>query len=125
MAVSPDEPRPPLTADEAIRHIMMDIKVTEVNPPGPFDNPALPVVHFAGKSRSIEASWDPNANSRIKGTWRPPTCRESAHADPNPTGTVSLTPEGEVRWQTISVFYGYVQSQPQHPRSPNTNANTN
>jgi hypothetical protein len=119
MAVSPDEPRPPLTADEAIRHIMMDIKVTEVNPPGPFDNPALPVVHFAGKSRSIEASWDPNANSRIKGSWRPLTRRESAHANPNPTGTVSLTPEGEVRWQTISVFYGYVQ--PQHPLSPNTN----
>jgi hypothetical protein len=32
--------------------------------------------------------------------------------NPNPTGTVSLTPEGEVRWQTISVFYGYVQSSP-------------
>jgi hypothetical protein len=84
MAVSPDEPRPPLTADEAIRHIMMDIKVTEVNPPGPFDNPALPVVHFAGKSRSIEASWDPNANSRIKGTWRPPTCRGGTHAKSKP-----------------------------------------
>jgi hypothetical protein len=81
MAVSPDEPRPQLTADEAIRHIMMDLKVTEVNPPGQFDNPALPVVHFAGKSRSIEASWDPNANSRIKGTQR--SHYDQTHAKPH------------------------------------------
>lgn len=82
-----DQPREPITTDEAIRHIMMDIKVTDVKPAGRFDNPALPVVHFAGKSRSVEASWDPNANSGIR-------------------GSVRLTPEGEVRWQTISVFYG-------------------
>jgi hypothetical protein len=35
----------------------------------------------------VDAPWDPNANSRIK-------------------GSVRLTPDGEVRWQTISVFYG-------------------
>jgi hypothetical protein len=82
-----DEPRDPLVTDEAIRHIIMDIQVTDVSPPGPFDNPALPVMQFSGKSRSVDASWDPNANSKIR-------------------GSVRLTPEGEVRWQTISVFYG-------------------
>ena len=82
-----DQPRPEIATEEAIRHIMMDIKVTEVKPAGRFDNSALPVVHFTGKSRSVEASWDPNANSGIR-------------------GSVRLTPEGEVRWQTISVFYG-------------------
>jgi hypothetical protein len=65
----------------------MDIQVTDVHPADQFDNQALPVVHFSGKSRSVDVSWDPNANSKIK-------------------GSVRLTPEGEVRWQTISVFYG-------------------
>lgn len=82
-----DKPRDPTVTEEAIRHIMMDIKVTSVEPAGQFDNPTLPIVHFAGKSRSVEASWDPNANSGIR-------------------GSVRLTPEGEVRWQTISVFHG-------------------
>ncbi|KAJ4321458.1 hypothetical protein N0V94_002891 [Neodidymelliopsis sp. IMI 364377] len=85
--VPSDQPRDPITTDEAIRHIMMDLKVTEVKPAGQFDNAALPIVYFSGKSRSVEASWDPNANSGIK-------------------GSVRLTPEGEVRWQTISVFHG-------------------
>ncbi|KAH4187826.1 hypothetical protein HBI45_159210 [Parastagonospora nodorum] len=82
-----DQPRDPLVTDEAIRHIMMDLQVTEVKPAGRFDNPDLPVVHFSGKSRSVDAAWDPNANSKIR-------------------GSVRLTPEGEVRWETISVFYG-------------------
>ncbi|KAH8695803.1 hypothetical protein GQ44DRAFT_634574 [Phaeosphaeriaceae sp. PMI808] len=86
MSVPSHQPRDPLTADEAIRHIVMDLKVTDVSPAGQFDNQALPVVHFSGKSRSVDASWDPNANSRIR-------------------GSVRLTPEGEVRWRTISVFY--------------------
>jgi hypothetical protein len=87
MKVPSDQPREPLTTEEAIRHIKMDIQVTEVIPAGEFDNQSLPVVHFTGRSVSVDVSWDPNANSKIK-------------------GTVSLTPEGEVRWQTISVFYG-------------------
>lgn len=87
--VPADEPRPPLVTDEAIRHILMDLRVTDVTAPGPFDNPALPVVHFRGASRAIDAQWDPNANSGIR-------------------GTVRLTAEGEVRWQTISLFQGYV-----------------
>jgi hypothetical protein len=65
----------------------MDLHVTSIVPASQFDNPALPVVHFAGRSRSVDVSWDPNANSKIR-------------------GSVRLTPEGEVRWQTISVFYG-------------------
>jgi hypothetical protein len=121
MAVSPDEPRPPLTADEAIRHIMMDIKVTEVNPPGPFDNPALPVVHFAGKSRSIEASWDPNANSRIKGAWRPPTCRGGAHANPNPQAPSPSRPKAKSAGKPSRYSTGTsspVQSNPSTPDPP-------
>jgi hypothetical protein len=82
-----DQPRDSLVTDEAIRHIIMDIQVTEVSAGDQFDNQALPVVYFSGKSRSVEASWDPNANSKIR-------------------GSVRLTPDGEVRWQTISVFYG-------------------
>ncbi|KAF2713940.1 hypothetical protein K504DRAFT_462407 [Pleomassaria siparia CBS 279.74] len=85
--VSPDEPRAPINTEEAIRHILMRLQITKLEPPGPFDNPNLPIAHFTGKSRSVDVSWDPNANSKIR-------------------GTVSLTPEGEVRWNTISVFYG-------------------
>jgi len=87
MRVPSDEPRAPLTTEEAIRHIIMDIQVISVEAADQFDNPALPVVHFSGKSRSVDAPWDPNANSKIR-------------------GSVRLTSEGEVRWQTISVFYG-------------------
>jgi hypothetical protein len=87
MKVPSNQPRDSLTTDEAIRHIIMDIQVTEVSAGGKFDNNELPVVYFSGKSRSVDVSWDPNANSKIK-------------------GSVRLTPEGEVRWQTVSVFYG-------------------
>jgi hypothetical protein len=87
MEVPSDEPREPLDTEEAIRHILMDIKITEVEAPGQFDNPSLPIVYFSGTSRSIDASWDPNANSGIK-------------------GSVCLSPEGDVRWRTVSVFHG-------------------
>jgi hypothetical protein len=87
MKVPSDEPREPLDTEEAIRHILMDLKITEVEAPGESDNQELPVVHFSGTSKSIDAAWDPNANSGIR-------------------GSVSLTPDGEVRWQTISVFHG-------------------
>ncbi|KAL5114315.1 hypothetical protein ACEQ8H_007790 [Pleosporales sp. CAS-2024a] len=82
-----DEPRDALVTDEAIRHIMMNLQLTRVEPPGRFDNQDLPVVYFTGKSKAVDAVWDPNANSRIR-------------------GSVRLTPEGEVRWDTISVFHG-------------------
>lgn len=34
-----------------------------------FQGERLPIVHFAGTSRSLHASWDPNANSKIRGKW--------------------------------------------------------
>ncbi|PSN75125.1 hypothetical protein BS50DRAFT_671357 [Corynespora cassiicola Philippines] len=83
----PDEPREPITTEEAIRHILMRLIVSRIEPPGQFDNPDMPVVHFTGIARAIDTSWDPNANSRIR-------------------GTVRMTSEGEVRWTTVSVFYG-------------------
>lgn len=85
--VASDEPRIPLYTEEAIRLIIMKLKVTKIEAPGRFDNPSLPIVHFSGSSRSLDALWDPNANSRIK-------------------GRVRLTSEGEVRWTTVSIFYG-------------------
>lgn len=87
--ITSDQPRPPLSTEEAIRHILMRLTVTKVEPPGPDDNQRLPVVHFRGSTRSVDASWDPNANAKIR-------------------GTVRLTPEGEVHWTTVSIFYGYV-----------------
>jgi len=66
----------------------MEIHVTKAEDPGPNDGQALPVVYFEGTSRSMHTQWDPNANSKIR-------------------GTVRLTKEGEVRWQTISVYGGY------------------
>ena len=49
--------------------------------------PTHPVVWFKGHSTSIRPSWDPNANSKIR-------------------GCVRLTPEGEVHWTTWSIFHG-------------------
>ncbi|PNS18742.1 hypothetical protein CAC42_5281 [Sphaceloma murrayae] len=46
-----------------------------------------PTVYFTGTSRSLHASWDPNANSRIR-------------------GTVRMTAHGDVRWTTWSIFHG-------------------
>jgi hypothetical protein len=68
---------------------MMDLHVTKVEDPGPEDGQDLPVVHFFGTARSMHSSWDPNANSNIK-------------------GTVRQTKEGEIRWTSISVYNGYV-----------------
>ena len=58
--------------EEEIRLIIMKLKVTKIKAPGRFDNPSLPIVHFSGSSRSLDASWDPNANSRIRGPPPPP-----------------------------------------------------
>jgi hypothetical protein len=84
----PTEPRPALNTNEAIRLISMELHVTKTEEPGPNDGQSLPVVYFEGTSRSMHMQWDPNANSRIR-------------------GTVRLTKGGEVRWQTISVYGGY------------------
>ncbi|KAI1877032.1 uncharacterized protein JN550_001104 [Neoarthrinium moseri] len=86
-------PRRAIHYGEATRLILMKISVTKVEPPGPEDGQALPVVHFKGISRSLDDSWDENANSDLRGTVEI-------------KGTVRLTREGEVRWTTFSVFNG-------------------
>ena len=111
-----NQPRPALDTEEAIRLITMKLVVSKIEPPGEEDGQALPVVHFTGTSSSVRPSWDPNANSKIRGVYnadrqappgssirsRPPklTCLVFAR------GTVKLTPEGEVRWTTWSIFHG-------------------
>ena len=67
MKVPSDQSREAINTEEAIRHILMDLQVTSVEPAGQFDNAALPVVYFSGKSRSVDAAWDPNANSKLRG----------------------------------------------------------
>ncbi|KAK4692459.1 hypothetical protein P7C71_g4749, partial [Lecanoromycetidae sp. Uapishka_2] len=82
-----DQPRRPIDVHEAIRLIEMKIQVTKIEAPGEEDGQSLPVVHFKGTSSATRPHWDPNANSKIK-------------------GTVRLTKEGEVRWTTFSVYHG-------------------
>jgi hypothetical protein len=68
-----------------------------------------PIVSFEGMSKSTYMSWDPNANSRIRG--------ESFHLRfiPPPggfalmlilPGTARMTPHGNVHWTTFSIFHG-------------------
>ena len=64
----PGRPREPINTDEATRLITMKLQATKIEAPGEDDGQKLPVVHFQGKSSSIRPSWDPNANSKIKGT---------------------------------------------------------
>ncbi|KAK5117371.1 hypothetical protein LTR62_005989 [Meristemomyces frigidus] len=101
------EPRPPVDTEEGLIDLAESIKlqVTKIVPPSDshddeegcgeeegldwsgFVGTRLPTVHFRGSSRSLHASWDPNANSKIR-------------------GTVRQTPEGEIRWTTFSIFHG-------------------
>lgn len=60
-------PRRAICYGEATRLILMKIAVTGTEPPGPGDGQALPVVHFKGVSRSLDDSWDENANSDLRG----------------------------------------------------------
>ena len=64
----PDRPREPINTEEATRLITMKLQATKIEAPGEDDGQKLPVVHFQGKSSSIRPSWDPNANSKIKGS---------------------------------------------------------
>lgn len=100
-----NEPREPINTEEAIRLIRVKWHVTKIEMPNSrsendddededdgldwsnFQGERLPIVHFAGTSRSLHASWDPNANSKIR-------------------GTVRQTPEGQIRWTTFSIFHG-------------------
>ena len=84
-----------------------------------FKGERLPVVHFEGDSRSLHASWDPNANSKIRGTHFTHFSTSTSHSplptphhphSPTPltpnTGTVRQTPHGAIRWTTFSIFHG-------------------
>ncbi|TAQ89831.1 hypothetical protein B7494_g1845 [Chlorociboria aeruginascens] len=84
------DPRPPINTTEALRLIVMRLKTTRIEEPGEDDGQEYPVVHFEGDSRSLNSTWDPNANSRIR-------------------GTVRYTKEGEVRWTTYSIIQGVEQ----------------
>ncbi|CAJ2512352.1 Uu.00g053670.m01.CDS01 [Anthostomella pinea] len=85
--------RPAIDVGEATRLILMRVVVTKIEPPGPEDGQELPVVYFKGVSRSLDDSYDENANSDLRGTIQVRGC-------------VRLTREGEVRWTTFSVFAG-------------------
>ena len=63
-----DRPRKPIDTQEAIRLITMKIHITKIQPPREEDGQALPVVHFHGSSHSLRPHWDPNANSKMKGS---------------------------------------------------------
>ena len=115
--VPPDRPRPGLSVGEATRLIVMRSYVTAIEPPGPEDGQALPVVHFKGTSRSLDESWDGNAHSDLRGML-PPFVLGRLHVVEGVSsrcleltvvpfkGTVRLTKEGEVRWTTFSIFHG-------------------
>ncbi|KAI2635396.1 hypothetical protein GGS21DRAFT_515634 [Xylaria nigripes] len=85
--IEPHVPLPPLFDGEALRLILMRIFVTRIEKPSPEDGQDLPVVHFKGVARSLDQNFDENADSDIK-------------------GTVRLTPDGDVRWTTYSIFGG-------------------
>ncbi|KAI9746333.1 MAG: hypothetical protein M1818_000045 [Claussenomyces sp. TS43310] len=102
-------PRPPLDTGEAIRLILMELTVTKIEPPGEDDGQALPIVHFEGTSRSMHLSFDPNANSNIRGEllkskviFLPGVVTNALRN----AGTVKLTKEGEIRWTTFSIYHG-------------------
>lgn len=65
-----EEAREPIDTKEAIRLIQLKLRVTKIEAPGEDDGQDSPVVTFKGTSRSLHASWDVNANSRIRGEWR-------------------------------------------------------
>lgn len=64
---TPHIPRAPIDVGEATRLILMKLRVTRIEPPGPDDGQELPVVHFEGISRSLDDSYDENANSDLRG----------------------------------------------------------
>ena len=47
--------------------IKLNLHVTDIQPPGEKDGKDYPVVSFKGISWSLHNSWDPNANSEIRG----------------------------------------------------------
>ncbi|KAL9607027.1 MAG: hypothetical protein Q9167_008019 [Letrouitia subvulpina] len=82
-----NQPRPPIETEEEIRFIIMKVYVTGLSPPGDEDGKALPVAHFRGTAKLVPPFGDENDDSKLR-------------------GIVRLTPEGEVRWTSWSVFHG-------------------
>lgn len=98
-----DQPREPISPQEAIRHIIMHLKVVKVEPAGPEHNQALPVVHFTGESHVLNSFWDLNTTSKLRGEC---AFRLFDHSETDlSTGTVRLTREGEVHWTSVSIFH--------------------
>ena len=67
--VPDDEPRQPISTEEAIRLITMTLRVTKIEAPDEEDGQDLPVVHFTGIASSVRPSFDPNANSKTRGAY--------------------------------------------------------
>lgn len=63
--------RGPIDTHEAIRLIVMKVKVTKIEEPTELDHQDYPVVHFEGTSRSMHSQWDDNANSLLEGMLTP------------------------------------------------------
>lgn len=77
--VPQDTPRPYLNVGEAVRLISMHLEVVSIEPPGPEDGQELPVVHLKGITRSLDDSWDDNANSETRGKLPLPSPRGFCH----------------------------------------------
>ena len=65
-----DQDREPCRDIEAIRMIVLKLRVNKIVEPDAEDHPDFPVVHFSGMSRSAHMMFDPNTNSRIRGRIR-------------------------------------------------------
>lgn len=63
----PHIPRPSIDVGQATRLILMRTFVTSIEKPGPEDGQDLPVVHFKGISRSLDQTFDENADSDLRG----------------------------------------------------------
>lgn len=61
----------PSWTEEAVRMIVMRLKVTKLRAPNPdngeIDYKGMPVAEFIGSSHSLHTAWDSNANSMIRG----------------------------------------------------------
>ena len=103
-----DQERGPIATREAFRLIFLKLRVTKIDPPEEHENvhPSMPVVHFAGTSRSMHMSWDPNANSKIRGTSPLLAAYQTATPAYHVAGSVHTTPHGDIRWTTFSIFHG-------------------
>ena len=103
-----DQPRQPLDRDEAFRLINMQLEIAKIRPPGEDDGQGLPVVEFKGMSAAVRPSWDPHANAKIRGKHSPLPAPIAFFltTDCSVKGLVRLTPEGEVRWTSWSIFHG-------------------